>query len=515
MGGAAQRLIVGQVKLERALPERHIGRQVRGPRDEIFTLTDYLGRGAFGEVYRAVGGASGAIVAVKILYEGEFGEAEAVQSLRNEAKLAAQVNHPNVVQVLHSGSDPDLGPYLMMEYVPGGTLKGILAAQTQSAEQIDLARAASIMLDIAQGVRAVNERLIHRDIKPDNILVAEGRFKVADFGISKIVAERTRTRTFKGVGPITHMAPEAWLSETNTTKVDVYSVGLVFFELLTLHHPLVDLLPEGSDFERWRDAHLFEPIPDVRSVRPKTPLRLAQLLSRMTAKRPEDRPDWDEIISVISSSTEPEAEEPTTRHIVERAIARQREIEQQRLTDEREKNQSANLGRLYQASFQQLVSRFDAIVAEFNAQLQGAEIRKGGAGGQITYELPGAPKMSIRLFGRKETGRQISGGELIGGALLSLQAGASANLLLLREVAGDLYGRWLGCLVDLNALVDPQLSLRRLSAMPATVPFGFQSERDFYEHIVHASGGMHIFTYSFWTDVDHLFRELIDTAYTK
>jgi hypothetical protein len=94
-----------------------------------------------------------------------------------------------------------------------------------------------------------------------------------------------------------------------------------------------------------------------------------------------------------------------------------------------------------------LISRFDAIVSEFNSQFQSGEIQKREIGVQIIYDLPGAPKMTIRLFRRMETGRQISGGELIGGAVLALQDGASANVLLLRDDPSDLYGRWIGCLV--------------------------------------------------------------------
>lgn len=496
------------------MPGRDIGRHLRGPNDEEFALTKYLGRGAFGEVYRAVGGDSGRIVAVKVLYGGEFDEAEAQQSLENEAKLAAGVNHPNVVRVLHSGTDPELGPYLMMEYVPDGTLKGLLASQAQASEPINLARAKAIMLDIAHGARAINERLIHRDIKPDNILAAENRFKVTDFGISKVVAERTRTRTFKGIGPITHMAPEAWQSQTNTTKIDIYSVGLVFFELLTLRHPLAETIPDDPGFEAWRDAHLFHPVPDARSVRQDLPLPLAQLLSRMTAKRPQDRPDWDEIIGVISSSADNEEELPT-RQIVDRAVTRHHEIERQRLDEERQRDQSRNRARLYEASFREVLSRFDAIVAEFNAQFQGGEIRKREIGTDIAYELPEAPTMSIRLFSRRETRRQISGGELIGGAAMSLQGGASANLLLLRDDPNDLYGRWIGCLVEVSAFVNPAVSLGRLSSTPPTVPFGFLSEQDFYEHMVHAGGGMHIFTYDLWNEPARLFSKLIDTAYAQ
>ena len=498
------------------MPGRDIGQRLPGPENEEFRLSDYIGRGAFGEVYRAVGETTGTIVAVKILStSGEFEGPQAEHSIMNEAKLAAEISHPNVVSVLHFASDPQVGPYLMMEYVSGGTLRELLDSQSQAEQLLDLARATTIMLEIAQGVRAVNERLVHRDIKPDNILISGDRFKVADFGISKLVAERTRTRTFKGVGPITHMAPEAWQLENNTTKLDVYSAGLVFYEILTLRNPLEGVAKGANDFDAWRQAHLYHPVPDVRTLRDDVPLSVSQLLSRMVSKRPQDRPDWNEIIEVVASWPEQQDDGSPIQQIIERAVARREDLERERLEAERLQGQSEHVEQVYRASFAEVLTRFNSIVAEFNSHFQHGQIRRSDTRIGAVYEIPGSSRMSILLFPRRETGTQVSGGELIGGAVMTLEGGASANLLLVRDNVEDLYGRWLGCKVSISGLVYPQKALSRLSSMPATVPFGFQNETDFYDHMVHAGGGMHIFTYDLEPEVDVLFRQLLETAFSQ
>src|SRR5664280_2854095 len=154
------------------MPSVAIGTKFRGPGQKSYTITDFLGKGAFGEVYRAIGDDVRDIIAVKVLSAGGIDEASQV-ALFNEMSAATKVEHPNVVRVLYvdAGSLPDLGPYLCMEYVPDGTLSRLLKSQLQAKNLIPLAACLEMMLDIAQGARAVNQVLIHRDIKPDNILI--------------------------------------------------------------------------------------------------------------------------------------------------------------------------------------------------------------------------------------------------------------------------------------------------------------------------------------------------------
>ena len=207
------------------MPSALIGQRIVGPQEEHYVITDFLGRGAFGEVYRANGESTGTVIAVKLLPVGRLSDATARRALLNEIKLAQQINHPNVVRVLHVEEGTigaDVGPYACMEYVSGGTLDRLLRVQAQAGQPIPLERCIEMMIDIAEGVHAINEKLIHRDIKPDNILVEGKTLKIGDFGISKFVDESTRLHTFKGGQHVAYMAPEGWANQKNTHKLDTY-----------------------------------------------------------------------------------------------------------------------------------------------------------------------------------------------------------------------------------------------------------------------------------------------------
>jgi eukaryotic-like serine/threonine-protein kinase len=151
--------------------------------------------------------------------------------------------------------------------------------------------------------------------------------------ISKFVDESTRLHTFKGRQHIWYMAPEGWANQANTIKIDVYSVGLVFYEILTLQHPLLPHVADPTDFLDWEKAHLYQPCPDVRTSRNDVPLSIAQLLSRMVSKRPDDRPYWDEVLNVLSqpSVVSGTTKNPTITAAVEAAVARKEQEKRKEL----------------------------------------------------------------------------------------------------------------------------------------------------------------------------------------
>ncbi len=493
-----------------------IGVVLSGPDEETFILTEFIGSGAFGEVYRAENKEKELVVAAKLLPLTGISNPELRQALLNEAKLATQVSHPNVVNLLHVGDNSEIGPYLLMEYVSGQTLDEFIRTKSETRTKINLGEGIEMMLQISQGSSAINEKLVHRDIKPDNILISVRGLKITDFGLSKLVSERTRTLTFKGVGPIRYMAPEAWQLQPNTPKMDIYSVGCVFYEILTLHHPLQSRISDPSHIEAWRNAHLFEPVDDIRSVRADIPRPLAQILSRMVAKRANDRPGWDEIISILSSAGAKFEDSEDLVPIIEKAIARKDIIEKERLSKERKIFAEKERDHLYKVSFDQLVARWDKIVDSFNAKFQGGAIRKTPQSGfSLAYLLPDAPRIVITLFPRQQTDIKIAGGDLVGGGFIGIEGGGSANILLIKESEDDIYGKWIACLTKLSSLVDPQKSLSRLKRQPRMSPFGFQAESDFFENIRWADGGaMHIFTYELKMDLDQLFCDLLDTAFS-
>jgi serine/threonine protein kinase len=499
------------------MPSVTIGTTLAGPNEELFNITDFLGNGAFGEVYRAAGEQSGAVVAVKLLPLSFLVSERSKLALLNEIRIAQQVQHPNVVQVLYvnDGESSAIGPYVIMEYVSGGTLARLLQTQRQSRTDIPFSRAVEIMIDIAQGARAINRSVIHRDIKPDNILIEGNKLKIGDFGISKFVDESTRLHTFKGGQHVAYMAPEGWQNEANTFKLDVYSVGLLFYEVLTLQHPLLPKVRDPNNFLDWEKAHLYEPCPDVRSLRNDVPVSIAQLLTRMANKRPVERPDWDEILRVL---TQPQAvaqaveQHPAIKAAVDTAIQRKNERDKARLQAEKVEHDRERQVGLYRYSCDALLQELTPVVNQFNEQFQHGQIEVREELGFTIFVVPMGSRIHVHFFEPKKSGIQIRSGEVIGGGWIGLSRGRSANLVLLKHGADDLYGRWAICEVKIMALANPQALIGKFGLTKDTViPFGF-SDAYFYDQIQYATGTLHVFTYNFIDDVPGFFAGLLNDA---
>ena len=383
------------------MPSIQIRQEIIGPQSELYAITEFLGRGAFGEVYRAVGRSTGAVIAVKMLALGELADDVDKRALLNEIKAARQVNHRNVVRVLHvdEGTNPSVGPYACMEYISGGTLERHLRVHRQASAQIPISRALVMMLDIAQGARAINEKLVHRDIKPDNILIEGETLMIGDFGIAKFVEESTRRQTFKGGQAVAYMAPEGWVGEKNTYKLDVYAVGIVFDEILTLTHPFRSRVVDQGSSRDWERVHLHEIFPDLRPLRNDAPLGLVQLVPRMAAKRPQERPEWSEILERLSDpANEPAASvSPAISQAVTAAVgavvAKKAAEEKVRLKLAAEQRESERRLELFKYSCDALLQRFQPAVEHFNRECQVDQIRvkKGreafGRVGGLTYVL--------------------------------------------------------------------------------------------------------------------------------
>lgn len=479
------------------MPSIALGTTFVGPNGETFNTTDFLGQGAFGEVYRAAGASTGLVVAVKLLPVGALASPDSKIALLNEMRAAQQVKHPNVVQVLYvnDGAASQIGPYAVMEYVSGGNLAKVLRAGTL----IPLSRVLEMMIDIAQGARAINEKLIHRDIRPDNILVEGSKLKIGDFGISKFVDESTRLHTFKGGQHIAYMAPEGWQNQTNTVYLDVYSVGLVFYEVLTLQHPLLRHVKDPGNFLDWEKAHLYQQCPDVRTLRGDVPLSVAQLLARMVGKRPGDRPFWDEVLKVLS---QPEivgaTKNPTVTAAVEAAVARNQELQRQELQARAQQDEHEKQLGLYRYSCGELLEQLNPVIEQFNQEFQHGQITRRGDAGGIVYSIPQGQSIQLAFFEPIKSGIRTRNGEVIGGGWIGLANGRSANLVLLKHGADDLYGRWVVCEIGIMALADPAKLIGKFGITRNTViPFGFK-DAYFYDQIQYATGGdarLHVHLY--------------------
>jgi serine/threonine-protein kinase len=265
-------------------------RSVVGARYEILGL---LGSGGMGNVYRARDRELDEVVALKLLRPEVVAAAGALDRFRREVKLARRVTHPNVARVFDIGEHGG-DRILTMELVDGESLAAITRR-----ERLPLARVVEIARAICAGVGAAHAAgVVHRDLKPDNVLVAkDGRVVVTDFGIARAAAEGSRTLGF--VGTPAYMAPEQ-IDERATIdhRVDVYALGAVIYELL-----IGEPAWQAESLWALAAARLLQPPPDPREKRPELPTALCDLVIACMARAPNDRPqtmaDVDQRLSSI------------------------------------------------------------------------------------------------------------------------------------------------------------------------------------------------------------------------
>ena len=246
-----------------------------------------LGKGGMGEVY-LIRGASGHEYAVKVMAVAAEDE-DSRKRFAREAAVAMEIAHPNLVRVYDIGEDPDTGLcYIIMEHIAGGNVTDRLA----SRGRFKVNEAVAVTAQIASALEAAHQKgVIHRDIKPDNIMFDDdGKPRLADLGIAKVTGgDRSATLTETGmmIGTPAYMSPEQMIdSRLVDARSDIYSLGLVLYEMLAGRRANAD----ATVVEILAKAIKGEEIPDVRSVCADVPEALARLVARMCAPRKEDRP---------------------------------------------------------------------------------------------------------------------------------------------------------------------------------------------------------------------------------
>lgn len=210
-----------------------------------------VGRGGFGVVFELKRD-DGSKWALKTL-PTEYGSEQEATALRHEAETAIELDHPNIVKYIYyydGCGDNNLPPYIIMEYVTGGSLRDLLNKLGLASEQLNADTLKPLMLGIIDGMETINSKLIHRDVHPGNILFQDRIPKITDFGLSKVAAKCTRSSTFKGIGHMCYMAPEGWKRAESTILMDMYSLGIVFYEMAAGHHPL---RPEVDSLQGWQE----------------------------------------------------------------------------------------------------------------------------------------------------------------------------------------------------------------------------------------------------------------------
>jgi serine/threonine protein kinase len=260
-----------------------------------YIVGDVIGSGAFGHVYKLRSLITDELFAVKTLGSA-FDDQKTMLAFQSEIKVAQSIVNENVIKYYyaHDGNvHKELSPYIIMEYADGGTLKKLISNQRSNGVQFSNEEMLMMFNQLIGGMKAVNENLIHRDIKPDNILISNNVLKISDFGLSKIIHDKTRLSTFKGFGHLMYMAPEGWLVEKNTTQMDIYSMGIVFYELATLNYPYRS---DAKDVNEWRDIHLYSGVDKPIDINVELSPVLSSVIMKMLEKSTSTRfKNWDEI----------------------------------------------------------------------------------------------------------------------------------------------------------------------------------------------------------------------------
>lgn len=259
--------------------------------DHRYELLEHIGGGGMADVYKAHDTILDRMVAVKILHAQLANDEEFLEKFRLEAKGAARLSHPNIVGIYDVGHDA--GKYfIVMEYIAGETLK----KRVQREGRLSVEESLRIAKEIARALREAHaNNLVHCDIKPHNILVtADGRVKVADFGIARAVTSSTMTYNGNIVGSVHYFSPEQAKGTKITPKSDIYSLGVVLYEMLTGELPFT-----GETTVSIALKHLQEEPKPIGQYDYTLPPMVEAIVQRTMAKNPSERPNSDELIEDI------------------------------------------------------------------------------------------------------------------------------------------------------------------------------------------------------------------------
>ena len=249
--------------------------------NERYEILKSIGEGGMANVYLAHDIILDRDVAIKVLRGDLAGDEKFVRRFQREALSASSLSHPNIVEMYDVGEDNGTY-YIVMEYVPGVTLKQLI----KKRGTISLSEAIDIMLQITDGIKEAHDSyIIHRDLKPQNILIKEnGEIKITDFGIAMALNSTQLTQTNSVMGSVHYLPPEQASGKGATIKSDIYSMGILFYELLTGKLPF-----KGENAVEIALKHMKNEFPSVREINDSIPQSVENIILKATAKNPKNR----------------------------------------------------------------------------------------------------------------------------------------------------------------------------------------------------------------------------------
>ena len=265
-----------------------------------YRLEAKLGSGGMSTVYLARDEVLDRPVAVKLMHREMTEQSDQLERFNQEARAVAKLSNPNVVAVIDAGEDNGR-PYIVFEYVQGETLK----QRISRIGALDATEALAYAVEVAQGLAVAHERrMVHRDVKPQNVLIdSTGMAKLTDFGISRQLSEEGVTEEGRVVGTTDYVAPEQAMGKEVDPRSDIYSLGVVLFEMFTGDVPF-----EAENQIGVAMKHVNEELPDVQMIRPDLSAASALVVEKSTTKNPEDRYETiEDMILDLQAALEVEA----------------------------------------------------------------------------------------------------------------------------------------------------------------------------------------------------------------
>ena len=261
--------------------------------DEIIgnhRIVRLLARGGMSEVYLGENTVSGSLVAIKLLAPGLSQRRDMTQRLKTEARIGAQLVHPNIVGLRDAGMADDGRLYLVMDFVPGRTLR----EQLELAEdrRLRMPAALHVMIQAVCGVRFAHQRsIVHRDLKPENMMILpNGDVKICDFGIAKFVLRGEDSRDLPKLGTLRYLSPEQIRNAEVDARTDIFALGLVFYEMLAGNSPFEEPDQQATESETMARILTFEPKPlPSLDIEPPCSALAWRVVAQCLAKSPVDR----------------------------------------------------------------------------------------------------------------------------------------------------------------------------------------------------------------------------------
>ncbi|MFF2795598.1 protein kinase domain-containing protein [Lysinibacillus xylanilyticus] len=491
----------------------------------------YLGGGGFGKVYQVTKVDDGTLWALKVFPYSDIEEKDLI-SFQNESLMAMKVQHEHVIKYkyIHDGKTySDLSPYIIMEIAQDGSLADLIKTYKVNQEFISSENLFQMYNQLIDGMIEVNKHVIHRDIKPENILFKDEKLIITDFGLAKITDATTRNvqLTFKGYGTPSYLAPEAWKLDCNTLQMDIYAMGMTFYEMAALESPF-NIVGNISNDE-WRQKHLFEdPIP-VHKRNSAVSLIISQVIMKMIEKSTNRRyKNWQEIKTDLSKLELPQSNNEDIlnrmlqQKLDEAAKRRSEEAETARILKEKEEHEKL----IFSQFKREIFSPINILINEFNERTIDEKIlvvppNKTGKNISSNINLLTGKKVEIRLdvlhdddfirnvennsslyYGTKSYSKVVrpifrrNNKKILAWGYIKIRNAIGYNILLL-ENDDELYGEWVFLLNSQSGIV------RHNESRPT--PFAFEIHE--LEKELEFINGMHIYN----TDVMEYDEKILKT----